>query len=172
MSLAGCGSSPSRRLPYRDRSKRPFESLPREPSSAEGRTSEKPILQMPRRATLLRTPRGCQQTNSPSMTRPWGRSPPGGCSWTGGRGPAAESGGRVPVRGSVRCCSIWALRPSRSSSSRGSSNPASEFTMPHPLRGALRASEEPPRAAFHARVERLCPGRFNVDQILKGAKAS
>src|SRR6266404_9105799 len=30
----------------------------------------------------------------------------------------------------------------------------------HPLGGALRASEEPPRAAFHADVERLSPGPF------------
>ena len=34
-----------------------------------------------------------------------------------------------PVRGSVRCRSIRALRPRRSSNSRGSSSPASEVTV-------------------------------------------
>jgi len=39
----------------------------------------------------------------------------------------------------------------------------------HPLGGALRASEEPPRAAFHAGVERLWPTAF---LRLMGALAS
>ena len=32
----------------------------------------------------------------------------------------------------------------------------------HPLGGALRASEEPPRAAFHGGIERLWPTAFSV----------
>src|SRR6266404_7562663 len=96
-----------------------------------------------------------------------------------------------PVRGSLRWRSISALRPRRSSNSRGSRSPASEVTVAprnstrscglnerrigpdvvSPIGGGLRISEEPQEPAFSAGVERLWPGPFtsqngNADLIL------
>ncbi len=106
------------------------------------------------------------------------RSPLGGCRWTGGIDLVAGIGGCVRCEDhSDGARSARSVRGARPTGARATAQHRRSRWLPgtrrevgdctrgergtmsrHPLGGALRASEEPPRAAFLAGAEQLGPG--------------